>query len=133
MSTRKTILAVIVAFIVSNVLTTIWYMATDEANMVPYRRAEVNYTGLIVNHLIYALLFVHLLLTYIKPQGTLVKGFVGGIILGAIMFLPQALVIRSIWAVDFNTIFVFNSLAHILIGGIMGLAVTPFFITKKQA
>jgi len=132
MSTKKLFLSTIVAFILSNLLTTIWYMATDEANMVSYRRAEMNYAGLMANHLLYAALMVYLFPYYYRTNPTLICGFVFGCLGAAMMFLPQAIVVRSIWEVDFNTVFVMNTLAHLVIGGIMGTAIALIFNYKNK-
>ena len=40
MNFKKSTLSVLLLFIVSNVLTTIWYMLTDKDNMVSFRREE---------------------------------------------------------------------------------------------
>ena len=121
MSTKKSILAVVAAFLLSNVLTTVYYMITDDANMVPYRRESINYAALMANHLVYALLFVHLFAPYYERQPQRMRGFVYGVLMAAVMFVPQALVVRGIWKVDINAIFFANTVAHLLIGGIMGL------------
>ena len=120
MNTRRLALATFICFLLSNVLTTLWYLFTDDANMVSYRREMPNYAGLVINHLIYAILFITLLKRSCQNKLDSRKGFLYGSLLGALMFLPQAIVVRSIWQVDFDVIFLFNSLAHIAIGGVMG-------------
>lgn len=132
MNTKKNILAVLVAFVLSNVLTTIWYMLTDEANYVPYRREEINYGALVFNHLIYAGLIVYLFPFYYRANPMRSRAFSFGVIMGAIMFVPQALVVRAIWDVDINTIFFLNTLAHLLIGGLMGLSISLFYNDKTS-
>jgi len=133
MSSKKSILAVLVAFVISNVLTTIYYMLTNEANMVPYRREEINYAALMVNHLIYAGILVYLFPAYYQKLPKLSNGFFFGVLMAAMMFVPQALVVRAIWTVDINTIFFANTLAHLVIGGIIGLAVALIYGNKKQS
>ena len=132
MSTKKSILAVVAAFLLSNVLTTVYYMITDDANMVPYRRESINYAALMANHLVYALLFVHLFVPYYERQPQRMRGFVYGVLMAAVMFVPQALVVRGIWKVDINAIFFANTVAHLLIGGIMGL-VSAIIYGKPRA
>lgn len=127
MNLKKSILAIFAAFLVSNVLTTLWYMLTDEANFVPYRRPEINYAGLLANHLLYAGLFVYFFPYYYERSPKKIQGFIYGLLMGALMFLPSAMVIRSIWEVDFNTIFILNSLAHVFIGGAMGFVVALIY------
>lgn len=124
-------LSILIAFIISNVLTTVWYMLTDEANMVPYRRAEINYGAMMFQHLIYAGLMVYLFPYYYKEARTKLRAFIFGCLIATIMYIPQAVVIRAIWEVDFNSIFVFNTLAHIIIGGIMGLVISIIFDNKQ--
>jgi len=131
MSSKKSILAVVVAFVLSNVLTTVYYMVTDEPNMVPYRRDEINYGALMLNHLIYAGIFVYLFPTFYQKAPKLSRGFLFGVLMAAMMFIPQALVVRSIWTVDINTIFFVNSIAHLLIGGVIGI--TTAFIHGKPS
>ena len=131
MSFKKSILATVVLFIVSNVLTTVWYMISDDANMVSFRRAEMNYGGLMVNHLLFAIGFVYLFPYYYQNFKSFGRAFLYGVIMAAIMFIPTGIVVRSIWEVDFNTIFIFNSMAHLVIGGVMGL-VAAFIYNKNQ-
>ena len=132
MNFKKSILAVLLLFIVSNVLTTLWYMLSDEANMLSFRREEMNYLGLMLNHFIYALGFVYLFPFYYKQYKSFLRAFVFGIILSAVMFIPTGIVVRSIWKVDFNSIFIFNSIAHLMIGGIMGLIIAVIFNYKNK-
>ncbi len=121
MNTRKWILATVVLFVLSNVLTTTWYMITDEANFVTFRRPEVNYLGLMINHLVFVIGFIYLihLLLQVKPGISSAFGF--GMILAGIMFVPSGIVVRSIWQVEFNLFFYLNALAHLVIGGILGV------------
>jgi len=131
MNVKKMILATLVAFLVSNVLTTVWYMLSDDANMVSFRKAEVNYLGLIINHLIYAGIFVFLFSSFYKEAPKLSRALGYGVLMGALMFVPSGIVVRSIWTVDFNQIFAFNSMAHMLIGGLMGIVVSKIYNYKK--
>lgn len=119
------------AFLVSNILTTLWYMMSDTANFVSFRREEINYVGLVLNHLIYACVFVQLFSSYYEKRRNLKSGFYYGLLMGTVMFIPSAIVVRSIWTVDFNTIFILNSFAHIAIGGIMGLVVSIIYNYKS--
>lgn len=127
MSTKKSLLALVIAFILSNVLTTAYYMITDEANMIPYRRDEMNYLALMANHLIYAGLMVHFFPSYYSLNPVRSRAFLFGVLIAALMFVPQALVVRAIWTVDINTIFFVNTLGHLLIGGIMALSIAMVF------
>ena len=122
MPTKTFLLATVVAFLVSNVLTTLWYMLMDAPNVVPFRRETMNYGLLIFNHLIYAALMVHFYPFYRVKHNTISGAFRFGVLIAALMYIPQALVIRSIWTVDVNTIFFLNTLAHLAIGGAMGVA-----------
>ncbi|GEM_PF-2319852 len=132
MKTGKFLVSVFGAFLVSNLLTTLWYMAMDDANYVPYRREEINYAALLVNHLIYALLVVYLFPYYYEKHRTRLGAFGYGVIAAALMFIPQALVVRAIWKVDINTIFLLNSIAHLAIGGVMGVVVALIYDFKKS-
>ncbi len=132
MNIKKSILSVFILFIVSNVLTTIWYMLTDNANYVPFRRSEINYLGLTLNHVVFAIGFVYLFPHHIKEQNTKGKAFLFGVVLAAIMFIPTGMVVRSIWQVEFNTIFFLNATAHAAIGGIQGIVVHIIHNYKKQ-
>ncbi len=132
MKFNKSLITTFAVFILSNVLTTVWYMVTDEANYVPYRRDEPNYGLLVLNHLIFAIGFVHLFPSYYQQHKKLVRGFVYGVIMAGIMFIPTALVVRGIWKVDVNTIFFLNTLAHLLIGGIMGVTSALIFDYKNK-
>ncbi|MDN5203717.1 hypothetical protein QQ008_20170 [Fulvivirgaceae bacterium BMA10] len=130
MNTKKTIIAVVVAFLLSNVLTTIWYTITDTSNYVPFRREEINYGLLVLNHLIYAGLLVYLFPVYYEKYLKRSYAFVFGCVTAAIMFIPQALVVRAIWTVDVNLMFFLNTVAHLLIGGIIGWVIS--FIYGKR-
>ncbi len=132
MNYKKSILAIIILFIVSNVLTTIWYMVTDDANFVPFRRTEINYGGLMLNHLIFAAGFVYLFANQIQNNNTKLAAFKYGVVLSTIMFIPTGLVIRSIWKVDFNTIFLMNAMAHMIIGGVLGIVQSLIYNYKKN-
>ena len=131
MSTKKTLLSVVVAFLLSNILTTIWYAATDEANYVPYRREEINYLALVLNHLVYAGIMVFFFPYFYAKATRKIRGFAFGVMMATLMFLPQAMVIRAIWAVDFDAIFILNTLAHLIIGGIMGLSLSIIYDYKN--
>lgn len=131
-STKKKLIALVVTFILSNVLTTLYYMMTDDANMVEYRRDEMNYGALMMNHLIYAGLFVFFFPYYYQRHEKPANGFLFGILMGALMFIPQALVVRAIWKVDINAIFFLNTTAHLIIGGIMGLATALIYGKAKS-
>ena len=85
-----------------------------------------------LNHLIYAIGFVYLFPFYYKEYKTYFRAFAFGVILSVIMFIPTGIVVRSIWAVDFNAIFIMNSIAHITIGGIMGLVMAFIFSFKNK-
>lgn len=131
MNLQKSILAVIASFLLSNVLTSVWYMLSDDANFVSFRKEEMNYLGLMVNHLIYASIFVYLFSSFYEKAPKLSRGFLYGTLMGALMFIPSGIVVRSIWTVDFNSIFLLNSIAHVVIGGIMGLVVSLIYNYKK--
>ena len=120
MSFKKFIVLSLLLFIISNILTTVWYMSTDVANFVPFRREEVNYGGLMLNHLLFVIGFAYLFPFYAGVYNSKARAFLFGVILAGIMFIPTGLVVRSIWTVDFNLIFLINSLAHLAIGGLLG-------------
>lgn len=130
MPTKKFLLATVVAFLVSSVLTTLWYMLMDAPNVVPFRRETMDYGLLTLNHLIYAALMVHFYPYYRVKQNTIGGAFRFGVLIAALMYIPQALVIRSIWTVDVNAIFILNTLAHLVIGGAMGIAL--YYLTGKS-
>lgn len=123
MKTKHFILSALAAFVVSNILTTIWYMLMDESNYVPFRREEMNYAALILNHLIYAVLMVYFYPFYHTKKPSGIAAFVFGILIAALMFIPQALVVRSIWTVNINANFFMNTIAHLVIGGVMGVVI----------
>ena len=132
MNIKKTILSILVLFIVSNALTTLWYMLSDDANLVSFRRDEINYGGLILNHLIFVSGFVYLFPYFIKEQNRKAEAFLYGAVLASIMFIPTGLVVRSIWQVDFNAVFAYNTVAHLIIGGILGIITSIIYNYKKQ-
>ena len=133
MNLKKAMLAFIAAFLISNILTTVWYMLSDNANFVSFRKEEVNYLGLILNHLIYAGIFVYLFSSFYEKKPKLSRAFLYGILMGILMFVPSGIVVRSIWTVDFNSIFVLNTMAHTLIGGLMGVVVSLIYNHKNKS
>lgn len=132
MNYKKSILGVILLFIVSNLLTTSWYMLTDDANFVSFRRSEINYGGLMLNHLIFVLGFVYLFPNYIKDNNSKPNAFWFGVVIAGIMFVPIGLVVRSIWQVDFNQIFLMNTIAHLIIGGLLGIILSLIYNYKRN-
>ena len=132
MNIKKTIIAVLLLFVVSNVLTTVWYMLTDNANFVSFRRDEINYAGLVFNHLVFVIGFAYLFPFFIKNQNNILRAFWFGMVLAAIMFIPSGMVVRSIWQVDFDFIFLMNTLAHLCIGGILGLTIYLVYNYKNN-
>ncbi len=132
MNRTRYILSVLIAFIVSNVLTTLWYSLMDEPNMVSFRREEMNYFGLVMNHLLYASIFVYLFPFYYDRKPGALRSATYGALLSAVMFIPSGMVVRSIWTVDFNSIFILNALAHIVIGALMALATAKIYHFKQE-
>jgi len=123
MTTKRFVLATVIAFLISNILTSLWYMLMDGPNEVPFRRETMNYGLLMANHLIYAGLMVYFYPYYFAQRSTMGAAFIFGVLIAALMFIPQALVVRSIWTVDVNPIFFLNTLAHLVIGGVMAVAI----------
>lgn len=132
MNYKKSILGVILLFITSNLLTTTWYMLTDDANFVSFRKTEINYGGLMLNHFIFVMGFVYLFPNYIRSKNSKLNAFLFGSILAAIMFIPTGLVVRSIWKVDFNQIFLMNTVAHLAIGGVLGIVLSLIYNYKRN-
>jgi membrane associated rhomboid family serine protease len=130
MKTKQFLVATLLAFLASNILTTVYYMIMDEANYVSFRREQMDFGLMILNHLFYAILMVYFYPFYFAKKSTGKDAFVFGALIAAIMFIPSALVIRSIWTVDVNPTFFLNTTAHLVIGGIMGLLI--FLVSKKQ-
>ena len=78
----------------------------------------------------FSLLFC-LALIYEKST-KLIRGLYYGLLMSALMFIPSGIIVRSIWTVEFNSIFLGNCLAHLVIGGIMGMAVALIHNYKKK-
>lgn len=123
MTTKRFVLATVIAFLISNILTSLWYMLMDGPNEVPFRRETMNYGLLMANHLIYAGLMVYFYHYHFAQRSTVGAAFIFGVLIAALMFIPQALVVRSIWTVDVNPVFFLNTLAHLVIGGVMAVAI----------
>jgi hypothetical protein len=123
---KSKIYAIIAAVLLSNLLTTVYYIITSSPNhMGAFQRPEYNYLGLMVNHIIYVSIAVSTFTRWYRAgDGGIVKqGIIYGVLMAAIMYLPQAFVVRSIWYVEFNLIFVFNIVAHLCIGAIIGFVI----------
>lgn len=124
MNVKKATLAFVAGFILSNVLTTVYYIITDEPNFVPIRREETIYIGLLLTHLFFVGIMVAMFPRWARPDGSLIsQGAIFGALMSAMMFVPQAILVRSIWTVDFNLIFVVNTIAHLVIGAIVGIVI----------
>ncbi len=124
MNSKKAALALVAGFILSNVLTTVYYIVTDEPNFVPIRRAETVYAGMMLTHLIFVGIMVVMFPRWSRSgQSLLSQGALFGALMAGMMFLPQAILVRSIWTVDFNLIFVVNSIAHVVIGAVIGIVI----------
>ena len=124
MTGKKTALALIAGFIASNVLTTIYYLITDEPNFVPIRRDQTIYAGMMLTHLIFVGIMVVMFPRWVHTTGSLLsQGALFGALMAGMMFIPQAILVRSIWTVDFNVIFIINSIAHVVIGAVIGMII----------
>ena len=53
MSTGRAITALVVGFLLSNILTTIYYIITASMNTVPFQREQQVFIGLFLTHLIF--------------------------------------------------------------------------------
>lgn len=132
MNWKKASLALVVGFILSNILTTVYYIITDEPNFVPIRRDETVYAGLLLTHLIFVGIMVAMFPRWARPNSSLVsQGAIFGALMSGMMFVPQAILVRSIWTVDFNLIFVVNSIAHLVIGAIVGIVIALIYGQPK--
>ena len=128
MNFKKASLALVTGFILSNLLTTVYYILTDEPNFVPIRREETIFIGLILTHLVFVGIMVAMFPRWVRNEGSLaMQGAVFGLLMSAMMFIPQAILVRSIWTVDFNLIFVINSIAHLVIGAIVGASIALIY------
>ena len=124
MNSKKAVLALIAGFIASNVLTTIYYLITDEPNFVPIRRDQTVYAGMMLTHLIFVGIMVAMFPRWVRATESLLsQGALFGALMAGMMFVPQAILVRSIWTVDFNAIFILNSIAHVAIGAIIGIVI----------
>jgi hypothetical protein len=130
---KSKIYAIIAGVLLSNILTTVYYLITAGPNhMGAFQRPEYNYLGLMVSHIIHVSILV---LTFTRwyrrsDNSVIQQGVIYGVLMAALMYLPQAFVVRSIWFVEFNLIFVLNIAAHLIIGAVMGLVVAS--ILKKS-
>ena len=124
MSSKKKILAFVAGFLISNFLTTLYYIVTDEPNFVPIRRDETVFAGLFLTHFIFVGIMVIMFPRWARVDKPLLsEGTIFGVLMAGMMFIPQAVLVRSIWVVDFNLIFVINTIAHLIIGAIIGMAI----------
>lgn len=131
MTTKRFVLATVSAFLISNILTSLWYMLMDGPNEVPFRRETMNYGLLMANHVIYAGLMVYFYSYHFAQRSTVSAAFIFGVLIAALMFIPQALVVRSIWTVDINPVFFLNTLAHLVIGGVMAVAIFYLLLERE--
>ena len=76
--------------------------------------------------------FVYLFPHLIQAKNSKLNAVLFGVILAGIMFIPTGLVVRSIWEVEFNAIFIKNALAHLAIGGIMGVVFSVIYNYKNN-
>ena len=124
MNTGKALTALVVGFLLSNILTTIYYIVTASMNTVPFQREQQVFVGLFLTHLIFVGIMVYMYPRWSRAGDSAVaQGALFGALMAAMMFIPQAVLVRSIWTVDFNTIFVANVVAHTVIGAMVGVAI----------
>ncbi|NQZ78245.1 MAG: hypothetical protein HRT61_19385 [Ekhidna sp.] len=133
MKNTKQIITFIILFVLSNILTTSWYMITSDVNTVSFQREEANYLGLVFNHLIFVAGLIYLLNGLIKIESSRLQAFTYGVVIAGIMFIPTGLVVRSIWLVNFDKIFIYNSIAHLIIGGILGVVFHFIYMFERKA
>ncbi|KAA3642929.1 MAG: hypothetical protein DWQ07_20620 [Chloroflexi bacterium] len=124
MSTGRAITALVVGFLLSNILTTIYYIVTASMNTVPFQREQQVFIGLFLTHFIFVGIMVYMYPRWSRSVDSAVaQGALFGALMAAMMFIPQAVLVRSIWTVDFNAIFAANIVAHTVIGAIVGIAI----------
>ena len=124
MSTKKFFISLIAGFVTSMILTSIYYYIMDEPNMVDMRRSEMIYPGLMATHLLFVGLMILIYQRWRRVEESAVRqGSIFGVLMAAMMFIPQAVLVRSIWTVDFNGIFIVNIIAHLLIGAVIGIVI----------
>jgi undecaprenyl pyrophosphate phosphatase UppP len=75
---------------------------------------------------------VYLFPYLVRGKNNKLHAFWFGVVLAVIMFIPTGLVVRSIWKVDFNSIFLMNTLAHLIIGGVLGIISSLIYNYKKN-
>ncbi len=119
--TRTSIaLSAVLAFIASNVLSTAYYMATATENTVAFARDVPRYELLTANHLVFAVALAWLYPRFIDHGSRATAGLRFGAMMGLVMFVPTGLVVRGIWTVDFDAIFLANCAFHIGCGAVLG-------------
>ncbi len=129
---KKFIGSFIVCFLLNNILTIAWYTFTAEANTVPFKREQPDYLLLQLNHIVFAFI-----LAYVYPMGykggnLVTEGFRFGVLMGILMFLPTGLVVRGIWQVPANLMFVYNTIFHAIASGICGIGIAFIYGKKTE-
>ncbi|WP_372371194.1 hypothetical protein [Candidatus Uabimicrobium sp. HlEnr_7] len=129
---KKFLAAFITCFLISNVLTIVWYTATADANSVPFKREQPDYLLLQLNHIVFAFILAYIYPIGYKGGSLLKEGFCFGVLMGILMFLPTGLVVRGIWEVPANLMFVFNTIFHALAGGVCGVGIAFTYGKKTE-
>ena len=93
-------------------------------NTVPFQREQQVFVGLILTHLIFVGIMVYMYPRWSRAGDSAVsQGALFGALMAGMMFIPQAVLVRSIWTVNFDAIFAANIVAHTVIGAIVGIAI----------
>ena len=119
---RSFVKSTIAVAVISAIANSVYYTATAEMNHLSFTRPMPLIGLMIANHVVYALL-----LSYLYPRfrrdGTLPEGARFGSLMGALMFLPMALVVRSAWYVPADWAFVSNTIFALTSSALMGLVI----------
>ncbi|MEM7029054.1 MAG: hypothetical protein AAF629_05635 [Chloroflexota bacterium] len=132
MTIKKFTIAVVVAFIISNILNTIYYAVTAAGHVWEMTKAEPNYPLLMLNHLVFVLLLAYVYPIGYKGGSPIAEGARFGALMGLIMFVPTGLVVRAAWEVPITPYFLADIVFHTLATAIMGISIAFVYGREDQ-
>src|SRR5689334_17806848 len=106
--TKSAIKSTLAVTVISAVSNSVYYAATAAMNHLAFTRPMPLLGLMLANHVVYALL-----MTYLYPRfartGSNGEAAWFGTVMGALMFIPTGLVVRSAWEVPADLVFLSNT------------------------
>ena len=131
MKMGKIIGAGALVFVLSLVLNTAYYAVSAEGHIWEATRAEPLFELMTLNHVVFAVLLMAVY-AMLKPSNRpLSRGFVYGVLMGLVMFVPTGLVVRAAWTVPITAFFAADIAFHAALTGLLGFVIALILREKR--